>query len=206
MIFRVFEACDRAWRGIGVIPSSGYRLRAEFARFDASSRFSTRAASSRASPRCASRGWCCRARRSRTTVPRSAPPARPQSAGCDHGLGRRRVRGLLQLRKAPGLVTRFLALLPAARDGPQDRGARPRQRRQAQRAAHPRAVPAGVRQSAAGPARRPGGARRRRRAHRLHHGLLRGHAAVFPRRRYRQTGRPRHHQRPRHVRRARRWR
>jgi hydrogenase expression/formation protein HypD len=35
MIARVFEPCDRAWRGIGVIPLSGYRLREEFAAFDA---------------------------------------------------------------------------------------------------------------------------------------------------------------------------
>ncbi|HUP05359.1 MAG TPA: hydrogenase formation protein HypD [Bryobacteraceae bacterium] len=35
MIARVFETCDRAWRGIGVIPASGYRLREEFAAFDA---------------------------------------------------------------------------------------------------------------------------------------------------------------------------
>ncbi len=35
MIERVFEPCDRAWRGIGEIPASGYRLREEFAPFDA---------------------------------------------------------------------------------------------------------------------------------------------------------------------------
>jgi hydrogenase expression/formation protein HypD len=31
----VFEITDRQWRGIGVIPASGYRLREEFAAFDA---------------------------------------------------------------------------------------------------------------------------------------------------------------------------
>jgi hydrogenase expression/formation protein HypD len=35
MIGRVFEVCDRAWRGIGVIPQSGYRLRDEFRAYDA---------------------------------------------------------------------------------------------------------------------------------------------------------------------------
>ena len=35
MIGRVFEVCDRAWRGIGVIPRSGYRLRDEFRAHDA---------------------------------------------------------------------------------------------------------------------------------------------------------------------------
>jgi hydrogenase expression/formation protein HypD len=39
VIQRVFEDCDRAWRGIGVIPESGWRLRQEFAGFDAESRF-----------------------------------------------------------------------------------------------------------------------------------------------------------------------
>ncbi len=38
-INRVFELCDRKWRGIGVIPMSGYRLREEYASFDAELRF-----------------------------------------------------------------------------------------------------------------------------------------------------------------------
>jgi hydrogenase expression/formation protein HypD len=37
----VFEPCDRAWRGLGVIPASGLRLRPAFARFDAELRFDT---------------------------------------------------------------------------------------------------------------------------------------------------------------------
>jgi hydrogenase expression/formation protein HypD len=39
VIRKVFEPCDRAWRGIGVIPGSGYRLRAQWVRFDAEERF-----------------------------------------------------------------------------------------------------------------------------------------------------------------------
>jgi hydrogenase expression/formation protein HypD len=35
----VFEISDRAWRGIGEIPSSGLRLRPGFAQFDAATRF-----------------------------------------------------------------------------------------------------------------------------------------------------------------------
>jgi hydrogenase expression/formation protein HypD len=38
-VFRVFEPGDRKWRGIGMIPSSGYHLRAEYAAFDAEARF-----------------------------------------------------------------------------------------------------------------------------------------------------------------------
>ena len=35
----VFEPCDRKWRGMGLIPDSGWRLRPEFARYDAEVRF-----------------------------------------------------------------------------------------------------------------------------------------------------------------------
>ena len=35
----VFEVCDRPWRGIGVIPMSGWRLREEYAEHDAVRRF-----------------------------------------------------------------------------------------------------------------------------------------------------------------------
>jgi hydrogenase expression/formation protein HypD len=38
-MFEVFEIGDRQWRGIGPIPASGYRLRAEYADFDAERRF-----------------------------------------------------------------------------------------------------------------------------------------------------------------------
>ncbi len=39
LLGEVFEVCDRAWRGIGVIPASGLALRPQFARFDAEARF-----------------------------------------------------------------------------------------------------------------------------------------------------------------------
>ncbi len=39
IINQVFEACDRTWRGIGVIPMSGYRLREEYRQYDAELRF-----------------------------------------------------------------------------------------------------------------------------------------------------------------------
>ncbi|MEZ0396121.1 MAG: hydrogenase formation protein HypD [Anaerolineales bacterium] len=55
VIARVFEMTDRAWRGIGVIPQSGYRLREEFARYDAERRFpSVQAIATRESPLCIS--------------------------------------------------------------------------------------------------------------------------------------------------------
>jgi hydrogenase expression/formation protein HypD len=39
VIRRVFIECDRKWRGIGVIPASGWRLRPEYGAFDAEQRF-----------------------------------------------------------------------------------------------------------------------------------------------------------------------
>jgi hydrogenase expression/formation protein HypD len=39
MLDDVFEVCDRQWRGIGEIPSSGWRLSSRYAEFDAETRF-----------------------------------------------------------------------------------------------------------------------------------------------------------------------
>ena len=39
LIWSVFDVCDRQWRGIGVIPKSGLRLRWELREFDAERRF-----------------------------------------------------------------------------------------------------------------------------------------------------------------------
>jgi hydrogenase expression/formation protein HypD len=38
-IFKVFEVSDREWRGMQVIPDSGYRIRDTYARFDADRKF-----------------------------------------------------------------------------------------------------------------------------------------------------------------------
>ncbi len=54
LIQQVFEPCDRKWRGIGVIPDSGWRLRAEFADFDAEQRFDVGAINTKESPLCIS--------------------------------------------------------------------------------------------------------------------------------------------------------
>jgi hydrogenase expression/formation protein HypD len=42
-MFEVFEVGDRKWRGIGLIPASGYRLRPEYAAFDAERKFNVQA-------------------------------------------------------------------------------------------------------------------------------------------------------------------
>jgi len=52
LMTEVFEVCDRAWRGIGVIPRSGLALRPEFARFDAARRFEVDEVAAGESPLC----------------------------------------------------------------------------------------------------------------------------------------------------------
>ncbi len=52
LVAEVFEVCDRPWRGIGVIPASGYRLRAEYAAFDAERRFGVGDVTAQESPLC----------------------------------------------------------------------------------------------------------------------------------------------------------
>ncbi len=51
-IFRVFDVGERKWRGIGEIPSSGYRLKPAFARFDAEAKFDVSAITTHEHPAC----------------------------------------------------------------------------------------------------------------------------------------------------------
>lgn len=52
LIQRVFKNCDRKWRGIGLIPGSGWCLRREFSTFDAESRFDVSGIQPEESPLC----------------------------------------------------------------------------------------------------------------------------------------------------------
>ncbi len=52
IINKVFVDCDRKWRGIGNIPSSGWRLRDEFSEFDAEKKFAIESIQSQESPLC----------------------------------------------------------------------------------------------------------------------------------------------------------
>ena len=54
LIDDVFEVCDRKWRGIGLIPRSGYALRHEFRDYDAERRFAVDHIETRESPACIS--------------------------------------------------------------------------------------------------------------------------------------------------------
>jgi len=48
----VFEECDRNWRGIGLIPRSGWALRPEFQAYDAARRFAVSHIQTQESPLC----------------------------------------------------------------------------------------------------------------------------------------------------------
>ena len=52
LINTVFEECDRNWRGIGLIPGSGWQLRAEYAAYDAVRRFPVGHIQTEESPLC----------------------------------------------------------------------------------------------------------------------------------------------------------
>jgi hypothetical protein len=97
LLSEVFEVTDRAWRGIGVIPKSGWRLSAAYREFDAESAsrspaFTPGVAAVPFGRRAARSHQAGRVRRLRQGM-HAAP-----SAGRDHGFERRRLRGVLQLR------------------------------------------------------------------------------------------------------------
>ena len=54
LVGQVFERCDRKWRGIGAIPQSGYRLRAEFRDYDAERLFNIAEIDTKESANCIS--------------------------------------------------------------------------------------------------------------------------------------------------------
>ncbi len=51
-IHKVFEECDRKWRGIGMIPMSGWQLRPEFDAYNAEKKFSVEQIRAQESPLC----------------------------------------------------------------------------------------------------------------------------------------------------------
>ena len=60
LVKKVFEVCDRKWRGVGLIPKSGYRLRDEFREHDAERFFDVKKSTRRSRPS-ASAASSCRA-------------------------------------------------------------------------------------------------------------------------------------------------
>jgi hydrogenase expression/formation protein HypD len=61
LLQEVFTVSDRAWRGIGIIPSSGFELREEYAAFDAARVFKVGTIAAQESPLCIAgqilQGW-----------------------------------------------------------------------------------------------------------------------------------------------------
>ena len=98
-IAEVFEVTDRAWRGIGVIPASGWRLRDEFRAFDAERLFDVDGIRTAGARRLHQR-----ARAERTRQAARLPGVRNRLHAADparrhHGFRRGRLRGLLPVRK-----------------------------------------------------------------------------------------------------------
>jgi hydrogenase expression/formation protein HypD len=54
LVAEVFEVCDRAWRGVGTIPRSGFQLREALRPFDAARRFEVEGVRAEESPLCIS--------------------------------------------------------------------------------------------------------------------------------------------------------
>jgi hydrogenase expression/formation protein HypD len=52
LVQQVFQVTDRQWRGIGMIPNSGYSLRPDFAAYDAELRFDVGGLVAQESPLC----------------------------------------------------------------------------------------------------------------------------------------------------------
>ena len=76
LLAEVFEVTDRAWRGIGVIPRSGWRLNSSLSANSTRRGGSRFRASARWSRRCARRAMCCAGRSSRERARRLAKSAR----------------------------------------------------------------------------------------------------------------------------------
>jgi hydrogenase expression/formation protein HypD len=86
-IHKVFEDCDRKWRGIGTIPMSGWRLRPEFDAFNAEKIFAVEQIQSEESPLCIA-GQILQGLRKPQSCPAFGEPCTPE-----HPLGATMVSG-----------------------------------------------------------------------------------------------------------------
>ena len=102
MMDEVFEVCDRKWRGIGAIPQSGYRLRAEYRDYDAEHASSMSEAFDADEPADCISGQILQGLEEAARLPGVRAACTPENAaGRDHGVGGGRLRRLLRLRPAP---------------------------------------------------------------------------------------------------------
>lgn len=82
LVAEVFEPVDRAWRGLGVIPESGWRLREPYRRWDAEAKFEVGAIAASESPDCIA-GLVLRGEKRPTECPafgRTCTPSHPLGA------------------------------------------------------------------------------------------------------------------------------
>ena len=214
VVDEVFETCDRAWRGIGVIPKSGYRLRPELAAFDATLKFDVGAITTEEPKECiAGRDHAGPQAPERVPRVRDALHARAPARRAD-GVVRGRLRRLLALRE--GLMARptpppapDLGAALAAASVPRARGIGRRTILMAHGGGGrltQRLIESVFLKSFDNPALARAARRRdprgRRRPPRVLDGLVRDPPAVLPGRRHRLPRRARHGERPRDVRRA----
>ena len=97
----VYEICDRPWRGLGVIPGGGFRLRPKWARFDAERRFGEFTVSARDESECRSGEMLDRPHQAdRVPVLRQPLHAGVAARRAD-GLCRGSLRRVLPLRRQP---------------------------------------------------------------------------------------------------------
>ncbi len=101
LIDEVFEVCDRNWRGVGLIPKSGFKLRHEYRAHDAQRRFEVEDIETRESPLCIS-GQVLKGHQEAARLPglRQGMHAANAARG-DHGLGRRGMRRILSAWPPP---------------------------------------------------------------------------------------------------------
>jgi hydrogenase expression/formation protein HypD len=78
MVERVFETVDRKWRGLGLIPRSGYGIRREYRDHDAEHRFEVRAITTSESKRCIS-GLVLQGRKKPCDCPAFGVDCKPES-------------------------------------------------------------------------------------------------------------------------------
>ena len=96
LIEDVFEVCDRKWRGVGLIPKSGFKLRYEYRDHDAERLFEVDDIETQESSVCIS-GQVLKGLKKPHDCPAFGKQCTPQSPGRDNGIRRGCLRRLLRL-------------------------------------------------------------------------------------------------------------
>ena len=102
LIEEVFEICDRKWRGVGIIPKSGFKLRYEYRDHDAERIFEVDDIETQESSDVHQRAGAAGLEEAARLPGVREDLHAADAAGGDDGFGGRRVRRLLRLRPASG--------------------------------------------------------------------------------------------------------